>query len=88
MNHGSILIIDDEPLMRVSMMDALIAVGYDVEEASTGSDGLDRLQTSEFNLVITDLRLPGADGLQIVAQCKEQWPHTEVIVITAHGSGS
>ena len=37
MNQGSILIIDDEPLMRVSMMDALTAVGYEVQEASTGS---------------------------------------------------
>jgi len=86
MKHGSILIIDDEPLMRVSMVDALKAIGYEVQEASTGLEGLDRLQASRFNLVITDLRLPGADGLQIVAQCKEQWPDTEVIVITAHGS--
>ena len=52
MNQGSILIIDDEPLMRVSMMDALTAVGYEVQEASTGSEGLERLQASEFNLVI------------------------------------
>jgi len=86
MKQGSILIIDDEPLMRVSMVDALKAVGYEVQEASTGIEGLERLQAFEFNLVITDLRLPGADGLHIVSQCKEQWPHTEVIVITAHGS--
>ena len=79
MKSGSILIIDDEPLMRVSMVDALQAVGYEVQEASTGLEGLERLQASEFNLVITDLRLPGADGLQIVSQCKEQWPNTEVI---------
>ncbi len=86
MSKGSILIIDDEPLMRVSMVDALTADGYEVQEASTGSEGLEWIQTSEFNLVITDLRLPGADGLQIVSTCKEQWPNTEVIVITAHGS--
>ena len=86
MKSGSILIIDDEPLMRVSMVDALQAVGYEVQEASTGLEGLERLQASEFNLVITDLRLPGADGLQIVSQCKEQWPDTEVIVITGYGS--
>ncbi len=86
MKQGSILIIDDEPLMRMSMVDALKAVGYEVQEASTGIEGLERLQAFEFNLVITDLRLPGADGLHIVSQCKEQWPHTEVIVITAHGS--
>ncbi len=86
MKEGSIFIIDDEPLMRLSMVDALRAVGYDVQDASTGTEGLERLQSSEFNLVITDLRLPGVDGLEIVKQCKEQWPRTEVIVITAHGS--
>lgn len=86
MNHGSILIIDDEPLMRVSMVDALKAVGYSVQEASTGLEGLHHLQSSRFDLVITDLRLPGVDGLQIVKQCKEQFPRTEVVVITAHGS--
>ena len=86
MNQGSILIIDDEPLMRVSMVDALMAVGYDVQEASTGTEGLERVQASEFHVVITDLRMPGADGLQIVSVCKERWPNTEVIVITAHGS--
>ncbi len=86
MKSGSILIIDDEPLMRMSMVDALKVVGYEVQEASTGSEGLDCLQTTPFDLVITDLRLPGADGLQIVSKCKERWPDTEVIVITAHGS--
>ncbi len=86
MNQSSILIIDDEPLMRVSMVDALMAIGYEVQEASTGTEGLERLQAAEFNLVITDLRLPGVDGLKIVSACKEQWPNTEVIVITAHGS--
>ena len=86
MSHGSILIIDDEPLMRVSMVDALKAGGYDVQEASTGSEGLERLKSSHFNLVITDLRLPGADGLQIVDTCRDQCVSTEVIVITAFGS--
>lgn len=86
MTHGSVLIIDDEPLMRVSMVDALKAIGYVVQEASSGLEGLERLRTSRFNLVITDLRLPGVDGLHIVKQCREQCPGTEVIVITAHGS--
>ncbi|GJL61051.1 MAG: acetoacetate metabolism regulatory protein AtoC [Nitrospirales bacterium] len=86
MTHGSVLIIDDEPLMRVSMVDALKAIGYVVQEASSGLEGLERLQTSRFNLVITDLRLPGVDGLHIVKHCREQCPGTEVIVITAHGS--
>lgn len=81
-----ILIVDDEPLMRLSMVDALEAVGYDVHAASTGLEGIEALAKRPVELVITDLRLPGADGLSVLKACKEQSPQTEVIVITAHGS--
>ena len=86
MSTGSVLIIDDEPLMRLSMLDALKAVGYEVHDASTGNDGIDKIRENRFDLIITDLRLPGADGLQILKECKEHSPNTEVIVITAFGS--
>ncbi len=86
MSLGSILVIDDEPLMRLSMVDALHAIGYQVQEASTGSEGLEKVRDGRFDVVITDLRLPGADGLEIVQTCKEHHPSTEVILITAHGS--
>lgn len=86
MKPQSVLIIDDEPLMRLSMVDALAAVGYDVQEASSGDEGLSLLETKPFDVVITDLRLPGADGLQIVQACKQKIPSPEVLMITAHGS--
>ncbi|WP_454062946.1 sigma-54-dependent transcriptional regulator [Candidatus Nitrospira salsa] len=86
MSLGAILVIDDEPLMRLSMVDALHAIGYEVQEASTGTEGLEKLRAAKFDVVITDLRLPGADGLEIVQACKDQHSSTEVILITAHGS--
>lgn len=86
MKPPSILIIDDEPLMRLSMVDALKAVGYEVHAAATGHEGLAILKKEAFGIVITDLRLPGADGLDILQACKQRSPRTEVIVITAHGS--
>jgi DNA-binding NtrC family response regulator len=82
----SILIIDDEPLMRLSIMDALKAVGYEVRAAATGHEGMALLNKDAFDIVITDLRLPGADGLSLLQVCKQRSPRTEVIVITAHGS--
>ena len=81
-----VLIVDDEPLMRLSMLDALEAVGCEVTAASTGTEGLAILGTRQFDIVITDLRLPGADGLTILRASKERSPTTEVILITAHGS--
>ncbi|HEY6085329.1 MAG TPA: response regulator, partial [Nitrospira sp.] len=86
MKAPSVLLIDDEPLMRLSMTDALRAVGYDVRAAATGQEGMDLLSQAIFDIVITDFRLPGADGLQLLQACKQRSPCTEVIVITAHGS--
>src|SRR5262249_44787319 len=81
-----ILIVDDEPLMRLSMVDALEAVGYDVQAAASGPEGIEAIRLREFDLVITDLRLPGADGLTVLKATKEKAPQTDVVVITAHGS--
>lgn len=81
-----LLIVDDEPLMRLSMLDALEGIGCEVMAAATGTEGAAILGTHQFDIVITDLRLPGADGLTILKSCKERSPTTEVILITAHGS--
>ena len=86
MKPASILIIDDEPLMRLSMMDALKAVDYDAHAAASGHEGLEMIKQGAFEIVITDLRLPGVTGLDLLQACKQHAPRSEVIVITAHGS--
>ncbi|MBI5410683.1 MAG: sigma-54-dependent Fis family transcriptional regulator, partial [Nitrospirae bacterium] len=86
MKPFSVLIIDDEPLMRLSMLDALKAVGFEVRAASTGQEGREVLSKDTFDIVITDLRLPGMDGLELLQLCKQRSLRMEVIVITAHGS--
>jgi DNA-binding NtrC family response regulator len=82
----NLLLVDDEPLMRLSVMDALEAVGCHVHAAATGTEGIEALHAKSFDVVITDLRLPGADGLAVLKAAKEKDPLTEVLVITAHGS--
>ncbi|MFQ5991974.1 MAG: sigma-54-dependent transcriptional regulator [Nitrospiraceae bacterium] len=86
MKAPNVLIIDDEPLMRLSILDALKADGYVVQAAATGSEGLEALGRDTFDIVITDLRLPGSDGLTLLQVAKQHSPRTEVIMITAHGS--
>ena len=80
--RARVLLVDDEPLMRLSMVDALEAIGHDVETAASGTEGIEAIRQRPFDLVITDLRLPGADGLMVLTAAKEQSPHTEVVVIT------
>src|SRR3989442_5792997 len=72
--------------MAISIADALKAEGCQVKVATTGLEGVDLIRKEPFEIVITDLRLPGLDGLQILQACKEVLPKTGVIVITAHGS--
>ena len=82
----TILLVDDEPLMRLSMMDALEAVGCNVHAVPTGTEGIEAIREKTFDVVITDLRLPGVDGLTVLQTAKDKEPQTEVLVITAHGS--
>lgn len=86
MRAPSILIVDDEPLMRLSMVDALKASGYEVNAAATGDEGLGQLTKHPVEILITDLRMPGMSGLDLLQVAKQRSPRTEVIVITAHGS--
>ncbi|MEE9203697.1 MAG: sigma-54 dependent transcriptional regulator [Nitrospirales bacterium] len=86
MKPPTVLIVDDEPLMRLSMVDALKGVGHEVRAAATGSEGLHAVHQETFDIVITDLRLPGPDGLTLLQASKHRSPRTEVIMITAHGS--
>ena len=81
-----VLIIDDEPLMRISISDALKAEGYNVASAATGSEGLKAIKDTSYDVVITDLRLPEVDGVQILKTCRQISPLTKVLMITAYGS--
>lgn len=81
-----VLIVDDEPLMRISISDALKGEGYEVAEAGLGKDGIALLREEAFDIVITDLRLPDTDGLKVLKSCRRSSPETRVILITAHAS--
>ncbi len=83
---ANILIVDDEPSVRVMLEAALRAQGYRVQSAANGGDALRQLAETEYDLMLLDLRLGDADGIEILQQAKEQWPALEVILLTAHGS--
>ncbi|MGQ9510196.1 MAG: sigma-54-dependent transcriptional regulator [Thermodesulfobacteriota bacterium] len=81
-----IMIIEDEPLMRITIQDSLEAEGYDVSIAETGQKGLSIFRKNMSDILITDLKLPDTDGLQILNEVKQMNPETQVIMITAYGS--
>jgi DNA-binding NtrC family response regulator len=82
----SVLVIDDEPMIRVTVADALEEEGFRTRAATTGKEGLGMIVGDGFDIVITDLRLPDMDGLQILKEAKKHSATTEVVIITAYGS--
>ncbi|MCF8078568.1 MAG: response regulator [Desulfobacterales bacterium] len=82
-----ILVIDDEMDMLM-MLRMLIEdnTDYSVETTNNPSEGLARLSEESFDLVITDLKMPGIDGMELFAEIRKSVPHLPVILITAYGS--
>ena len=81
---GKILIIEDEPTMRLGMSHFLSSSGYAVKPCEDGADGLAAIEKGDFDIIITDLKLPKYDGLSILNHAKKISPETGVIIITAY----
>jgi two-component system NtrC family sensor kinase len=81
-----ILVVDDEDLLRDMMARTLRAGGYLVETAAGGHQALAMLESEPFSLVVTDLKMPDGDGLEVLAGLKKSNSTAEVILVTAHGS--
>ncbi|HET6673918.1 MAG TPA: sigma-54 dependent transcriptional regulator [Nitrospiraceae bacterium] len=81
-----ILVVDDEVNIRGALITMLEKRGYLVRGASSAEEALDALDGTQAELVITDLKMPGIGGMELLRRVKERWPDTEVVVMTAYGS--
>lgn len=88
MSNARILVVDDEEIARRNLSHVLSREGYDVDCAQDGAAALALLAEKEYQLVLTDLRMPGIDGLELLRQTKQNWPGTEVVMITAHANAA
>ena len=77
-----VLILDDEPIVLKRLKPALEKSGYDVEAFSRSLEASNRIMEKEFDIVITDLKMEGIDGMEFLTRVKDRSPVTEVIVIT------
>lgn len=85
-NEVRILVVDDEEIARQNLMHVLGREGWQVDCAADASQAMALLNANSYQLVLTDLRMPGIDGLTLLRSIKEQDNAVEVIVITAHAS--
>jgi DNA-binding NtrC family response regulator len=82
--HPHVLIVEDEPIVANGLKFVLSQEGYGVDVSMTGSSALDTFRGNGFDLVVTDLRLPDIDGMEVIRKIKDERPETEVVVITAY----
>jgi len=82
---SKLLLIDDEEGIRKVFSISLKSDGYDVATAASGQQGIDLFQKEFFPIVLTDIQMPGMDGIEVLRRVKEINPEVEVIVITGHG---
>jgi two-component system response regulator HydG len=83
---GKILVVDDQRNMRTTLAMMLRGTGHEVDEAADGNEGRELGSTGAHDVVLTDLRMGGADGLDVLRAIKQAQPMTEVIVMTAYGT--
>ena len=84
--NEKILLIDDEPDIRNLLSRLLKLEGFSVFKAETGKDGLKLFEKDDFSVVVTDVRLPDINGIELVTRLKKINPGCEVVVLTAYGT--
>ena len=81
-----ILVIDDEKDVRVTVKEVLVRAGYEVDTAGDGNEGLEKLRDVGADLVITDVIMPGIDGVAVMHQVRTEFQGVPVVVISGGGN--
>lgn len=81
-----VLVVDDEEGVRAFLSDTLEASGHEIEEAANGESAYQKLSSRSFHVLVTDLKMPGMGGMELVRRVRKEQPELEVVVLTAHGS--
>jgi DNA-binding NtrC family response regulator len=82
----SVLVIDDDKLVNEFLVETLQRAGYECDAALSGEQGLEKFRSNSFDIVLTDLKMPGIDGLEVLDRIKRESPATEVVMMTAYGT--
>lgn len=86
MTQASVLVVEDNDLERQITADTLREEGFAVEEAAVGKRAMELLALSRFDVVLTDLMMPGMSGEELLAKVRAAYPGSQVVVLTAHGT--
>jgi DNA-binding NtrC family response regulator len=83
---AKVLVVDDEEIARKNLDHILKREGYTVVMAASGAEALEKMETSNFDVVLTDVRMENISGIDVLEKTKSKYPETEVVMITAYAS--
>ena len=86
METFSVLLVDDEEEFLRTIIKRLTKRGIEAVGATRGEQALELMAESPRDVVVLDVKMPGMDGLEVLKRIKDQWPNTEVIMLTGHAS--
>ena len=81
-----ILIVDDEQAVRDLVAKTLTMADYDVDTAADGPSAIDRLRNTDYDLLITDLKMPGMDGLSVIREARQKSAEMPIVIITGYST--
>ena len=81
-----VLVVDNDPAHAETMADSLRSIGFACTVATGGREAISLLESTTFEIVVSDLKMPDLGGLEVLAKCKELQPDAEVILVTGHGT--
>lgn len=85
-NQSTVLIVDDEPSIRVSLRTILSGMGFDVVEAARGEEALSLVRTAQFDVVLLDINMPGIGGIEVCRLMRKNSPRLPIVMLTVQGS--
>jgi DNA-binding NtrC family response regulator len=87
--EARILIVDDDPALLEALPEAVhLRIGaIDIDTCDSAAAAVERIEESEYDAIVTDIKMPGMDGLALLAVIREKWPATPTLLITGHGEG-
>ncbi len=86
-DEESILVVDDEADIRETLVQMLLHLGFKAQAASNGSEAMDLLHENDYTFMITDMRMPGMDGLELIRSVQSAFPEVSIIAMTGYSRG-
>jgi two-component system, OmpR family, KDP operon response regulator KdpE len=84
--QGTVLIVDDERSIRLSLRTILSNIGFDIVEAARGEEALSLVRTAQFDAVLLDINMPGLDGVEVCRLMRKESSRLQIVMLTVQGS--